>query len=394
LKHARTDDQELFASSVEIWTDPEACFPTFKGRVALYLVLRALGVEPGDEVVVPGFTCVVVPAAIKYTGATPVYYDIDLQTLQGDPELAEAAITPRTKAVLVQHNFGAVAPMGPLAETCSARGIALIEDCAHSMGAMTSGRPAGRLGTASFCSLQWSKPTTTGLGGIARFNDITLAARAREIVTDEFSEPTYWKSLYLDMLSSLYRRWFKPSWYWTAQGLYRLAGRHGLIQGSSDAGELQDAAMPPDYCERFGARRQRSLDEALSTLPAMLGHRRRVHGLYAQALAGLSSMLPPAEPEGDLHVGLRFPLLVENRDEILTAAKQARIELGDWFNDPLHPKGADRFVFDYADGCCPNAEFAAARIINLPTHRHVSPPEVKRIVEFAKRHAVWTTSQE
>jgi perosamine synthetase len=387
----RSDNcRKAIEKSIAVWSATDASIPTAKGRVALYLILRSLGIGPGDEVLVPGFTCVVVPAAIKYLGATPVYYDIDLDTLQGNPDHAAAAVTSRTKAVLLQHNFGAIAPLGSLPETCDSRGIAIIEDCAHSLGAVASGRPAGTLGTASFCSLQWSKPTTTGLGGIARFNTAGVAAKARDIVATEFNEPTRWKALYLDMLANLYRKWFRPSWYWTAQDIYRFAGRYGLIQGSSDVDELQTAEMPQGYLQTLGAMRRRGLANALASLPDDLEHRRRIHGMYAREFGPHAPWSPPAESAGDIHVGLRFPLLVDNRAEFLSAARSARIEIGDWFNDPLHPGGGNHRLFDYEDGCCPLAEFAAARIINLPTHRNVGPESFAKVVAFTMRHAAWS----
>jgi perosamine synthetase len=215
---------ELDRTAVSIWLDPDQATPFAKGRVALYAILRAIGVGEGDEVVVPGFTCVVVPAAICYTGARPVYHDIDPVSLQGSAVAAAAAITGRTRAVIVQHNFGSLAPFGDLRELCATRGIALIEDCAHAMGARLHDAPVGTFGDAAFASLQWSKPTTTGLGGIARARSPELASTIKDMADHECREPGLLQSASLGILSNLYRRWYRPSWYWTAQGIYRWAG--------------------------------------------------------------------------------------------------------------------------------------------------------------------------
>ena len=158
------------AEAVGIWLSSTHTRTFSKGRVALYALLRAAGIGPGDEVVLPGFTCVVVPAAVGYTGASPVYHDIDSRTFNGDPALAAAAIGPRTRALIVQHTFGLPADLGGLPQLCRERGVVLIEDCAHAIGATRDQRAVGTLGDAAFCSLQWSKPATIGLGGIARFN--------------------------------------------------------------------------------------------------------------------------------------------------------------------------------------------------------------------------------
>lgn len=381
--------REMFRDSVAIWRDPEHCIPFMKGRVALYAILRALGIGEGDEVLVPGFTCVVVPAAICYTGAKPVYYDIDSVTLQGDPQSASDLVSERTTAVLIQHNFGAVASLGHLPDVCRERGIAIIEDCAHSLGAIVDGRPVGTLGTAAFCSLQWSKPTTTGLGGIARFGDKDQANLAKDLTSREFHDPGVLRSGYLALLSEIYRRWYRPTWYWTAQSAYRRASEFGLIQGSSSAAELHSLQMPGGYCGRFGRLRERSLDAALENLPTHILHRRSIHAHYARCLASLKAWLPPADRVGTTGVALRFPLLIENRPEFLKLAKAARVEIGDWFNSPLHPGCATESLFSYVSGTCPAAEAAAASVINLPTHKGVRESDAESIVSFVLQHATF-----
>jgi len=357
-----------------------------KGRVALYAILRAMGIGAGDEVVVPGFTCVIVAAAIKYTGARPVYYDINPLSLQGDPDLAALAITERTRAVLIQHNYGTPAPFGHLGPICSAKGISIIEDCAHAMGASVGGQPVGLMGDAAFASLQWSKPTTTGLGGIARINRPDLTLKLEQVVGEDFSEPSVIKSIYLGVLSAAYRAWYRPSWYWSAQSVYRWAGKKGLIQGSSSIGELESKTMPIGYRETFGSVRSKSLKMALSDLPRVLGHRRNIHSLYRKYLKNEIAWLPPEEDSDVCGAALRFPMLVENRSELLNAARRSRIEIGDWFNAPLHPAGCPPEVFDYEAGMCPIAEAASSRVINLPTHQHTSPDVAQKTVEFVKVH--------
>jgi len=380
-------NEELTREAIAIWQDPEHCTEFIKGRVALYAILRAMGCAEGDEVVMPGFTCVVVAGAIRYTGAKPVFYDIDKATLQGDPNSAVKAITPRTRAVIVQHNFGGIAPLGELLGVCSERGVSIIEDCAHAIGAIHDRNPVGTIGDAAFCSLQWSKPTTTGLGGIARCKDSELARKVRGLAAKEFCEPPILTTTYLRILSSAYRRFYKPSWYWRAQGIYRWAGRAGLVQGSSSDEELNTDSMPRGYRSRFGSSRSRSLKKALEGLPNLLAHRRKIHRLYRARLANLGTWLPPEDAEGSLGGALRFPLLVSNRDSLLSWARTERIELGDWFNASLHPHGCEPAAFGYRSGECPVAEQVANQVVNLPTHLQVDEQEVERILEFVVKHA-------
>src|SRR5690606_14178369 len=110
------------------------------GTDALHLALRAAGVGPGDEVVVPGFTFVATAEAVSYTGAKPVFCDIDAATFCMDPRSLEKALTPRTKAVIPVHLYGQTAPIAEIAEICRGRRLALVEDCAQSLGADEAGR--------------------------------------------------------------------------------------------------------------------------------------------------------------------------------------------------------------------------------------------------------------
>lgn len=113
---------------------PEHVFLYWKGRVALYAYLRALGLSTGDEVIIPGLTCVVVPNAIIYTGAVPVYADIRLDTLTMDPLSVRQCITSKTRGVVIQNTFGLSADIDPLVDIAHENKLAVIDDCTHGFG--------------------------------------------------------------------------------------------------------------------------------------------------------------------------------------------------------------------------------------------------------------------
>ncbi len=368
-------------NACEIWRPGNDCHPFIKGRVALYAILRAAGIGQGDEILVPGFTCFVVAAAIGYTGARAIYYDIDPTTYNGDPREAIGKIGPATRAVIVQHTYGMPMELGELPARCRERGVLLVEDCAHAMGANTPMGPVGMLGDAAFASLQWSKPVTTGLGGLARANESGLAAKLSAIYKDEFPEPSAWKSFYLAGLSGLYNRFFRPSWYWRARDTYHWLSAHGLIHGSSSDAEFTDPAMPAGYRERFGASREKQLHRVLCSLPSRLTHRDQIAGIYSE-WCRMHNVFTQSVTPGCRSAHLRFPLLVGNRDKLLAAAQDERLELGDWMNAPLHPREADASAFRYETGMCPIADDVAQHVINLPTHRHVDGREAERILSF------------
>jgi dTDP-3-amino-3,4,6-trideoxy-alpha-D-glucose transaminase len=152
------------------------------GLDAITLILRGLGIGPGDEVLVPGHTFVATWLAVSQCGATPVAVDIDPATHNIDPALVSAAITPRTKAILAVHLYGRAAPMTALAEIAAAYGVALIEDSAQAHGATHGGRTVGGLAAAAAFSFYPTKNLgALGDGGAVTTNDDALAARVRKI---------------------------------------------------------------------------------------------------------------------------------------------------------------------------------------------------------------------
>jgi dTDP-4-amino-4,6-dideoxygalactose transaminase len=144
------------------------------GTHTLEAALVACDVGDGDEVIVPGMTFVASAAAVLAVNATPVLVDIDADTLCIDPAAAEAAITPRTKAIVAVHVAGAAADLDALTELCARRGLRLIEDCAHAHGTFWRGRGVGSWGDFGSFSMQRSKLMTAGEGGVLICNDEAL----------------------------------------------------------------------------------------------------------------------------------------------------------------------------------------------------------------------------
>ncbi len=368
-------------SVLDVWSEPERTLSFFKGRVAFYGILRAANIGAGDEVLLPGFTCVVVPAAVLYTGALPVFYDINPRQLNGDPDAAISKINEHTRAVIVQHTFGVPGELGALPEICRARGILLIEDCAHALGASLFAQQVGTLGDAAFASLQWSKPITTGLGGLARINTAGLWEGLREFHDMECSSPTWREETFLTLASIAHAKFFRPSLFWGAQNVYRRLGRMGIVKGSSDRCELSSPERPAVYAKKYGARRSARLRAVLQTLPETVAHRRRIAHFYCQRLQQWDIALQE-EPKGAFSVPLRVPIRVRQRERLLEEARRSRIELGDWFNAPLHPGEVVQEAFGYESGTCPHAERAASGLVNLPTHPGVDRKAAFRILDF------------
>jgi dTDP-4-amino-4,6-dideoxygalactose transaminase len=355
----------------------------WKGRVALFAILRALGIAPGDEIVLPGFTCVVVPNAMRLVGATPVYADIEAGGYNIDPASAKERVTDRTRALLIQHTFGIPARIDELLELARRHELLVIEDCAHVIGGEHEGRRLGTVGDAAFFSFQWSKPYTTGLGGMAVAPSGPIGDRLAA-VQDEAIVPPRAARIRLWAQFQAYRRLFTPRLAWPAQDVLRAASARGLLVGSSSGAEL-DGEMPTDHGWRMGPAQERAGERRLPGIAERNAHARVLARLYDERLAAAG--WPPA-PRPDGTALLRYPLQVANKQQLLERAREAHVEMGSWFESPLHPVELDKHArFGYAEGQCPRAELAARQLVNLPLHPRVSESEALRFAGFFLEHA-------
>lgn len=172
--HRFTDQAKGYFGSDLAW-------PTSSCHGALHLVLMALGVGPGDEVIVPDATWVGSVFPISWLGATPVFVDVLPQTWCIDPACVESAITERTKAVIAVHLYGNLCEMDELVGLCKARGVALIEDAAEAIGSEYKGKKAGSIADFGVFSFHGTKTLTTGEGGLILSNRADLAAEVTAI---------------------------------------------------------------------------------------------------------------------------------------------------------------------------------------------------------------------
>lgn len=157
------------------------------GTTALHLALAALGLGPGDEVLMPTFTMIATPNAAAYAGATPIFVDAEPATWNLDPERLAHAITPRTRALVIVHTYGHPAEMDAINALAARHGIPVIEDAAEAHGARYRDQPVGSLGLAAAFSFYGNKIISTGEGGMVTTNDAGFAATARMLRDHAFS---------------------------------------------------------------------------------------------------------------------------------------------------------------------------------------------------------------
>lgn len=150
------------------------------GRMAFFSLLKALGIGEGDEVILTGFTCSVMPNAVWRAGAMPVFTDVDPETFGSDPDSIEKAITANTKLIVAQHSFGIPCKIKEIMETAKKRGIFVMEDCAISFDSSINGVKVGNFGDAAFFSTDHTKPVNTIIGGMFYTRDIKLYEKIKK----------------------------------------------------------------------------------------------------------------------------------------------------------------------------------------------------------------------
>lgn len=287
------------------------------GTDALHLALRALRVGPGDEVITVPFTFVATTEAIGIVGARPVFVDIDPQTYCIDPEAFEAAITPRTRAVMPVHLYGQPAAMERIGEIARRHNLAVIEDCAQAIGAEVTGRRVGSLGTFGCFSFFPSKNLGAfGDGGMITTSDPQLAQRVRSL---------------------------------RAHG-GRVKYHHEDLGVNSRLDEVQAAI----------------LRVKLPYLESWIAARRRIAERYTAALAGTGIPVPP-QIEDMRAVYHQYTIRVRNRDAAQTSLKGAGVQTMVYYPVPLHLQEVHRDL-GWGAGSFPHSEKAAREVLSLPIY--------------------------
>jgi dTDP-4-amino-4,6-dideoxygalactose transaminase len=348
--------------------------------VGLYGILRALGVGEGDEVLVPVPTHIVVPNAVRYTGARPVYVDCSLHTYNIDLEAAERLVSSRTKALIVQHTFGIPVDLDRAVEVARRHGLHLIEDCVHSLGARHRGRPLGSVGRAAFFSTEETKTISSTMGGVAVTNDPGLAAELERFRAECRRPKRASTARYLLKLIA-YHLLTQPHIHRYARRAYERLGRPQPLARATTV-EEQHGGRPRGYEERLANAQAAVAFRQLRRLDDNLVHRRMIAALYGEELAarGYEVPRPPAEAESAY---VRFPVRVVDRGD--TARRVAPwAVLGTWFTSVLE-ESASPDAGGYEAGSCPNAELVARDLVNLPTHPRVSRRDARTIASVLAR---------
>ena len=344
------------------------------GRVGLYGILRALGIGPGDEVLVPVPTHIVVPNAVRYAGARPVFVDCHPDTWNIDLREAERLVTERTRALLLQHTFGNPADIDGALDLARRHDIHIIEDCVHALGARHRGRLVGSFGTAAFFSTEETKTISSTMGGMAVTDDDAIAASLRAF-QERCARPS--ASLAASYVLKLmgYHLLTQPRLHRYTRPLYEALGRRNPLPGATSI-EDRTGVRPPGYAQRLSNAQAELAICQLRRLDANLAHRKRISDVYARVLGPMGGSPPPSH-DADRHALVRYPVRVKDRDAVAGAIAPYAV-VGLWFTSVLEDAQTPAHG-GYTMGACPVAEEAARHLINLPTHPRVTEADAEAI---------------
>src|SRR4051794_29316010 len=277
------------------------------GRMAFYYILKALDLPAGSEIILPALTFWVVPALARVAGLKVVFADIDPATFTLSPEALERAITPATRAVVPTHLYGLPCDMGPILDIAARHKLAVIEDCAHALGATWKGRPVGTLGDAGFFSFQTLKPLNCYGGGLALVRDAAVASRVRALAE---AEP--WpdrKRVENRLLVGRLQRIFIKPWVFSISA-FPILWVSALVGANPDVYLWEEIRslnpMPDAYTERFPNVQAAIGLAGLDAFDGWTAETQRHAQLMNQALGDLPGIVTPLVPPDRTHVYYQY----------------------------------------------------------------------------------------
>lgn len=307
------------------------------GTDALHLALRALDIGPGDEVITSTFSFIATAEAISIVGARPVFVDIDPRTYALDPRRVEEAVTPRTRAIIPVHLYGTPSSMSDIVSIARRHDLAIVEDCAQSVGATIDGKMTGTFGTISAFSFFPSKNLgACGDGGMVVTGRDDLAARVRALRAHGGRKKYF----------------------------------HEEIGLNSRLDEIQAAI----------------LRVKLRHLEEWTQGRRAVAQRYNEGLSGMAGIQTPSEEPGCRNVYHQYTIRTSRRDDLQTFLRAHGVSTMVYYPLPLHLQPAYAHL-GYKHGDLPNAEAAAASVLSLPVSPDLARDDQDRVIEVIREFA-------
>ncbi|MCA9392151.1 DegT/DnrJ/EryC1/StrS aminotransferase family protein [candidate division WWE3 bacterium] len=364
--------------------DVNNIFPSISGRSATYDALKLFGVGEGDDVVMQAFNCVAVVNSILWTRATPVYADIKKETLNLDLDELKRKVTAKTKAIIVQHTFGLpFDQMDDLMKFAKERGIYVIEDCAHALGAKVNDRYVGTIADAGIFSFGRDKVVSSVFGGALYINSAhpDIVQKAQELYAQKQPVGRGWilKQLLHPVLSYISLQTYS----FLSLGKLLHAGFQvlGLLSKATDEAEKSCGPMPNWIDKKYPGALATLASFQLKALVDSNTRRGEIAKMYASA--GIVSVQQGVDNQD--RIWLRYSVLAENPRKLINRYKRYGIVVGDWYDQVVGPKEIDLSKTGYKQGATPVAEDVSAHVVNLPCYQRMSDVDVEKVIMVYKQ---------
>lgn len=370
-----------FEDVVSAYHEGENAIALDSARSSFYMLLKAFGIGKDDEVILPSFSCLVIANPVLWVGASPVYVDINPNNFNIDYDDLKKKVTPKTKAVLVQHTFGLPVELDKVREIVG-KDVKIIEDCAHSLGGVYKGQKIGTIGDAAVLTFGIEKVISTVRGGmvLVKENEIAQKIRNERSKLPEFSLIR----IKIALLNPILWKLITPVYYlglgkFTIGRAFSLIAHNLGIMGIMIEDEEYLTQKPSWLPAKMPATLSRLGLNQFAKLNRFNDHRREIAKIYSEKL-GINYKVP----ENSTHTYLRFPLLLDNdiRNDFVQNAKKNKFVLGDWYKRILYAPESSLEKLGYKKGDTPNAEKVAEKIVNLPTGVNVSVEQAEKIVNL------------
>lgn len=345
---------------------PKAIFTFGSARSSLGAFLKSINIGSGDEVLLSSFSCLAVPTGVIFSGAKPVYADIDPLTLNLSLSTIRAAITSKVKVIILQHTLGNIAPVNEVVAFAKENGILVIEDCALSIGSSYDDVQVGISGDAAIFSMELSKTLSCGWGGILVINNEHLVSKVEQYYTT-VSEQNIWSSgrdHFQTILSGIFH---KPNLYnWLGKYFLHFGYKSGLFRKSTPVEEF-DGVLATNFLQKMGPFQVKlAIRQWMNFNSVKAKCSANYKELYAQ-LIKCGCIVPAEDRNTLLAVTPRISFYVNDVSLAESFFMKEGIELGRWFSGPLSPLPKSP-IFQYNKNLFPLASLAAKHIVNLPCH--------------------------
>jgi len=327
---------EALEEAIAVYAGVKHAIAVASGTDALLLLLKAIGLQPGDEVITTTFSFFATAGAIANAGATPVFVDVDSATYNIDPALIEARITPKTRAIVPVHLFGQCADMDAVMEIAARHGLYVIEDNAQALGATYKGRAAGALGHAAAISFYPTKNLGgAGDGGMIVTRDNDLAAHVR-LLRAHGSDAAY---------------------------VHRIVGTNSRL----DALQAAVLRVKLEHLDTWNERRRANAD------------------YYSAAFGSMARVVPPTEHDANHHVYHQYVIRLPRRDQAVELLRGKGIGCAVFYPLPLHSQACFAHL-GYTASDCPQATRASREVLALPIYPELTREQQDQVLAVVHEH--------